>query len=90
MKIKTASDLKYQYQLNNPDGHFFDRETMRFFGDTMRNYGVRSKPVKVSRSDGEIVECYVLYRRHAVKHGLQSDRYFDVNTFKDIHGDIVE
>lgn len=29
------------------DRFFFERDTMRFFGDTMRNYGVRSKPVEV-------------------------------------------
>ena len=36
----TPSQLKYQYQRHNHDGHYFDRSTMRFFGDTMANYKV--------------------------------------------------
>jgi len=38
----TPSELKYLYQSRNPDGHFFDRSTMKFFGDTMKNFGVYS------------------------------------------------
>jgi len=35
----TAADLKYNYNLKN-NGNFFDRESMKFFGDTMGNYYV--------------------------------------------------
>lgn len=66
MNIKTSSDLKYIYQQNNPNGHFFDRKTMKFFGDTMRNFGVRRT------EDGNIE----LYRRKPVMHGLQKSHYF--------------
>lgn len=35
----TPSQLKAAYQQAHPDGHFFDRKTMKFFGDTMKNFG---------------------------------------------------
>ena len=76
----TASDLKHLYQTAEPDGHFFDRKTMRFFGDTMRNYGVRRAAVRnLYTPEGEPNEprpAWELYRRRPVKHGLASSRYF--------------
>ena len=33
----TPADIKANY---NPEGHFFDRATMRFFGDKMSSFGV--------------------------------------------------
>jgi hypothetical protein len=68
----TASALKYLYERNNPDGHFFDRDTMRFFGDTMRNFGVLDGgKVKTFTENGiEEVEVWELYRKRPVKCGL--------------------
>lgn len=40
--------------------HFFDRDTMRFFGDTMRNFGA------FTDERGRVI----LYRKKWVKHGL--------------------
>lgn len=70
----TPSELKRKYQEANPDGHYFDRATMRFFGDTMRNYGVR-----------RYGSGWELYRRNPVKHGVNSSGYFTADfrqTFK--------
>jgi hypothetical protein len=72
-----ASELKYNYELNNPNGHFFDRKTMRFFGDNMANYGVRKTHVNLT-------DCYELYRKKPVKHGLKKSAYFCPITFKQI------
>jgi hypothetical protein len=33
------ADIKSEYN-SRDNGHFFDRDTMRFFGDTMRSFGV--------------------------------------------------
>jgi hypothetical protein len=55
--------------------YFFTRKTMSFFGDTMKNYGIR-----------ELSDCYELYRKKPVKHGLMSSAYFDKITFARIHG----
>jgi hypothetical protein len=96
----TPSELKYQHETNNPDSYFFDRKSMKFFGDTMRNYGARLVTI-TSREviEGEsaifgeprqnvkktITVCWELYRKRPVKNGLQSSAYFDKNTFARIH-----
>lgn len=67
----TPSDLKYLTQETNP--FFFTRSTMKFFSDTMKNYGVRSKG-----------EYWELYRKRPVKHGLKSSAFFCKETFERI------
>jgi hypothetical protein len=66
----TPSDLKYHHERLNPDSHFFDRDAMRYFGDTMKNYGV------IAHED-----CYELRRKRAVKEGIKFSTYFDKVTF---------
>ena len=65
----TKSELKYNVELTG--SKFFNRDSMKFFGDTMSNYGVR-----------EHEEYYELRRIRPVKHGLQKSAYFDKETFK--------
>lgn len=83
----TPSDLKRQYEINVPEGHYFERSSMKFFGDTMSNYAVPSKPVAVKTLSGDVVKCWELRRKKPVKHGLQSSAYFNVDTFERVHGE---
>lgn len=69
------SELKAAVLAADPDNHFFDRGAMRFFGDSMSNYGVRSVTVQAGDA-GLTVEAWELYRRRPVKHGLQGSHYF--------------
>lgn len=78
-----ASELKYQVEQTNGETHFFDFKTMRFFGDRMSNYGVRAVIIDTYTEKG--VECWELYRKRAVKHGLKSSAYFDRKTFARRH-----
>lgn len=64
----TPSDLKYHVEQTG--SHFFERSSMKFFGDEMHNYGVRDAGDK-----------WELYRKHAVLHGLKSSAFFDKITF---------
>ena len=80
-----ASELKYQVEQNGHEPHFFTRSTMKFFGDTMHNYGVRR--TKVKTLSGGIVDAWELYRRNPVKHGLTESAYFDVSTFERVFAD---
>ena len=72
----TSSELKALYQAAKPDGHFFDRETMKFFGDTMANYGV-------IRFEHDGVPYATLHRKRPVKHGHQASAYFDLRNMND-------
>lgn len=78
----TASELKKQVETARPDSKFFSRENMRAFGDTMRNYGVRSATVVTNL--GETVECWELWRKRPVKEGLKGAAYFDKQSFRQV------
>ena len=78
----TASELKENVHANgNP--YFFTHKTMKFFGDTMRNYGVRS--AKIDQQDEKNIDAWELYRRKPVKMGLWSSAYFRKDNFHKIH-----
>lgn len=82
MNIKTASDLKFAVEQSGHEPHFFTRSTMKFFGDTMRNYGVRKNTITTGHGNNKkTVSVFELYRRRAVKHGLASSAYFNAQTF---------
>lgn len=78
----TASYLKKQNQLAG--GRFFDFHALRTFGDSMRNYGVRSRKVKYTDCNNVTGFAYVLYRKKPVKHGNKLEAYFDVITFRQV------
>jgi hypothetical protein len=71
----TPSGLRAELLARNSESRYFSRENMRFFGDTMRNYGVRLTTINGG------VQVFELYRRKPVKHGLQSSAYFLADTF---------
>ncbi len=64
----TITELKELVKKHNP--YYFSRKTMAFFGDTVKNYGVRDA--------GE--DFWELYRKHPVKHKIQSSTFFDKKT----------
>lgn len=61
----TPSQLKAEYLKHHQGGHYFNRGTMKFFGDTMANYRVIDR--------GNVWE---LARRSPVSHGLKHSCYF--------------
>jgi hypothetical protein len=86
----SASELKYQVEKTG--SNFFSRESMKFFGDTMANYGVRSATVTSNydaagnwSDNGESIEVWELYRRRPVKHGLKNSAYFSKADYSRIH-----
>ena len=79
----TPSELKANIIKHDPESHFFDRKTMQFFGDTMRNYGVRKTEI-ITHGDPVPVEVWELYRKRPVKHGLKSSAFFRVTDFQQV------
>jgi hypothetical protein len=74
----TPSQLKYNHESLNPNSFYFSRDSMRFFGDTMQNYGVKTH-----------ADSYELYRKHPVKHGLSNSAYFDKTSFIKLNREIT-
>ena len=77
----TASELKMNVEATG--SNFFDRDSMKFFGDTMKNYGVCSGKVE-TYTQGE-VDVWVLYRKNTVKHGNDKSAYFRKDNFERVH-----
>ena len=85
----TPSELKYQVERAGHEPYFFTRKTMKFFGDTMGNYGVRDGGTMQTNWDKNgnyqkeprTIEIWELYRKRSVKHGLNKSAYFDKETF---------
>ena len=65
---------------------YFDRDSMKHSGDTMRNYYVPVRPVPVSTYDGTTVMCWALQRRRPVKMGLYKTAYFAVDDYRRVFG----
>jgi len=78
--IKTTSDLVHAVTNAGHSPHFFTRETMRFFGDTMANYSVR-RPRIIATREGDAL-AYELARKKPVRHGLQDSAFFKADTFE--------
>lgn len=68
----TPSELKYHVEQTG--SNFFDRRTLKFFGDTMKNYGVCDNG-----------DTWELFRKKPVLHGLNKSAYFDKITFERIY-----
>lgn len=77
----TPADLKARVE-QGADRHFFEPSTMRFFGDTMANYGVSAEPVTVTTHGGTVVRCWQLYRKRMVKSGLSGSSYFACDDYR--------
>ena len=73
----TPSELKANILAHDPDSYFFDRKSMQFFGDTMRNYGVRKAEI-------EGVAVWELYRKRPIKHGVKSSAFFRATDFQQV------
>lgn len=84
MKKISASDLKNLVE--STGSNYFNKDSMKFFGDTMSNYGVRVVVVdKVGWTTLDMV--YELYRKKPVKRGLKDSVFFDKDG-KKIGGDV--
>ena len=78
----TPNELKANILKHDPESHFFDRKTMQFFGDTMKNYGVRK--TKILGYSPLPVEVWELYRKRPVKHGLKNSAFFRTSDFQQV------
>jgi len=81
----TPSKLKALILAKYPDDLFFSRENMRFAGDTMKNFGVRSVVLLV---DGEEVPHWELYRKQPTSKGARVPNFFNKKTLKRYSGDL--
>ena len=79
----TPYELKWQVEHGGGEAYFFNRSTMRMFGDTMKNYGVCNGGIVITNID-ELAEVWILHRKKPVKQGRCTATYFDKVTFNQV------
>lgn len=83
----TTDNLIYNYRRSNPTGHFFDSDTLRFFGERRSEMRVLKDTTTITDWSGERHECYVLssLQRKAPGGPRRAYHYFDTKTFEEVH-----
>ncbi len=85
----TVKVLMQKYKANNPEGHFFDKETIKYFND--RDREVEKDPCMVkTHMGGEIHKCWVYHSTISPEPeapGYKTTHYFDTETFAEVVGD---
>ena len=86
MKIKDVYDLKAAYQEKHPEGHFFDIQTLKFFGERLSEMTLFDKTVNIVDYLGEKHKCHVLSTKQNWCPGgpKRIYHYFDVDTIEHI------
>ena len=82
----TVYSLIENYNKHHPDGHFFDDNTLRFFGERVSEMRVLKKTETITTYRGRKHECYCLssLQRKAPGGARRAYHYFDVETFDSI------
>lgn len=88
----TVYNLIVEYKNHHPNGHFFDSESLSFFGERISEMRVFEKTRTITDSLGEKHKCYVLstYQRKAPIKPTRWHHYFDCETFEPILGEESE
>lgn len=79
-------DLIYKYYQHHPTGHYFDSDTLRFFGERKSEMRVLKGTVKITDVCGDEHECYVvssIQHKHPIK-PTRHYAYFDTTSFEHI------
>lgn len=82
----TVYELKTKYLEHHPNGHFFDRNTLKFFGETLSTMRVLAGFYSVKDYSGNEHKAYCLssYQRNYPGGPRRHLSYFDAETFEHI------
>lgn len=84
--ITSVYSLINAYYNAHPHGHYFDRETLKFFGERISEMRVLKGTVEITDICGNKHICYIL-SKYSRKHPLGARRtytYFDIETLDDV------
>lgn len=82
----TVYELRSRYLEKHPNGHFFDSDTLKFFGETLSSMRVLRETVQKRDSMGEMHTCYTLSKlsKDFTGEKRRNYAYFDVDTFEHV------
>jgi hypothetical protein len=66
-------------RVRQTESHYFDKKTMAFFGDTLKNYRIDTNIHNINN-----VRCYKLKRLSPFNGGLVSQVFIYIDTFKQV------
>lgn len=74
------------YYAHNPSGHYFDHDTLKFFGERISEMKIYKDTVEKTDICGEKHICYVLstYQHNAPSGCRRHHAYFDTTTYKEV------
>ena len=83
----TIYELKNKHLEKNPGSHFFNPDTLEFFGEALSRMRVLKQIVTVTDYSGETHECYVVSATRTKDWNGPSEpyvyyHYFDVDTLQ--------
>lgn len=81
--INSAYALRNEYYKHNPDGHYFDAETLKFWGERFSEFSVLKEMTVIHDYRGTAHNCYVLSKITKDYRGRRVRKYdyFDGETF---------
>ena len=84
--ITTIDDLIREYYGRNPDGHFFDHRTLKFFGERISEMRLLKGVWKVTDISGRLRRCYIVSSRQRKAYGEPRRKwhYFEARTLRQI------
>lgn len=85
-KIESVYGLRDAYYEKHPNGHFFDHDTLKFFGESLSTMRLLKGTVQITDICGEKHECYTLSRLQKKFPGgpRRTYAYFDIDTLEDV------
>lgn len=82
----TVGELIYEYEKYNPNGYFFDRDTLKFFGERVSEMRILKGTTLVKDYSGKEHWCYVLstLQRNHPCGARRCYAFFDRGTYEEI------
>ena len=82
----TIYGLKERHEGKHPGSHFFDADTLKFFGERLSEMRVLKNLETITSAGGETHTCYCVssLQRNAPGHPRRAYHYFDWETFDHI------
>lgn len=82
----TVYTLKNRHEAAFPRSHFFDRDTLKFFGECLSSMNVLKRTARITTWSGDTHECYVLSKlsKNYPSGTRRTYAYFDASTYEEV------
>lgn len=86
VKVHDIYGLKYEHEKRNPGSHFFDADTLKFFGERLSSMRLLQKLSKVRDFSDVEHECYCISSPQKTPLGNRMTHYFyfDTETMEEV------